>query len=302
MDQTQQKALNALESYILLSKSATSPRAAADLVTQATSALNTYVFAELLQTPNIQSLRTASAEYAPYLTLLEIFSWGTWSDYTCTDVLASKTILYSTDRHIATPDLPQLSDIQSHKLRQLSLLTLSTSHATLTYSHLLSVLALPNVRVLEDLVISSIYAGLLTAKLDTLSKRVDVSSVSPLRDLRPNSVPQMVAVLDDWNNRCVGVLAEIEGQVREVRRKATERRKREQEHEKIVERAINDDGLKEKGRPAAKRGAGDTENGGGYDADGGDAMDVDDTLARGGARNAKRGGMRFSGFGKRLGG
>ncbi|MCJ1253670.1 hypothetical protein MMC24_001482 [Lignoscripta atroalba] len=284
MDQTQQKALNALESYILLSKSATSPRAAADLVTQATSALNTYVFAELLQTPNIQSLRTASAEYAPYLTLLEIFSWGTWSDYT------------------STPDLPQLSDIQSHKLRQLSLLTLSTSHATLTYSHLLSVLALPNVRVLEDLVISSIYAGLLTAKLDTLSKRVDVSSVSPLRDLRPNSVPQMVAVLDDWNNRCVGVLAEIEGQVREVRRKATERRKREQEHEKIVERAINDDGLKEKGRPAAKRGAGDTENGGGYDADGGDAMDVDDTLARGGARNAKRGGMRFSGFGKRLGG
>lgn len=83
MEQTQQKALNALEPYILLSKSAKSPRAAADLITQATSAPNTYVFAELLQTPNIQSLRTSSEEYAPYLTLLEIFAWGTWSDYQC---------------------------------------------------------------------------------------------------------------------------------------------------------------------------------------------------------------------------
>lgn len=81
MDPTQQKALNALESYTLLSKSATSPRAAVDLITQAISAPNTYVFAELLQTPNIQALRSAAPEHACYLTLLEIFAWGTWSDY-----------------------------------------------------------------------------------------------------------------------------------------------------------------------------------------------------------------------------
>lgn len=78
MEQT--KALNALEPFLALSKSATSPRAASDLVVQATSAPNTYVFAELLQTSNIQNLRT-SEEYRPYLTLLEIFAWGTWADY-----------------------------------------------------------------------------------------------------------------------------------------------------------------------------------------------------------------------------
>jgi hypothetical protein len=78
MEQT--KALNALEPFLALSKSATSPRAASDLISQATSAPNTYVFAELLQTPNIQNLRT-SQEYASYLTLLEIFAWGTWADY-----------------------------------------------------------------------------------------------------------------------------------------------------------------------------------------------------------------------------
>jgi COP9 signalosome complex subunit 7 len=78
MEQT--KALNALEPYLALSKSATSPRAAADLITQATSAPNTYVFAELLQTPNIQNLRS-TPDYASHITLLEIFAWGTWEDY-----------------------------------------------------------------------------------------------------------------------------------------------------------------------------------------------------------------------------
>lgn len=81
MEQT--RALNALEPFLALSKSANSPRAAADLVAQATSAPNTYVFAELLQTPNIQALRQ-SPDYASYLTLLEIFAWGTWEDYQCT--------------------------------------------------------------------------------------------------------------------------------------------------------------------------------------------------------------------------
>jgi COP9 signalosome complex subunit 7 len=67
MEQT--KALNALEPFLALSKSATSPRAASDLIVQATSAPNTYVFAELLQTPNIQNLRS-SEEYVGLSTLV----------------------------------------------------------------------------------------------------------------------------------------------------------------------------------------------------------------------------------------
>ena len=90
MDPTQQKALNALEPYILLSKSATSSRAAVDLISQATSAQNTFVFAELLRTPNIQALRAATEENARYLTLLEIFAWGTWKVYECLSHLATQ--------------------------------------------------------------------------------------------------------------------------------------------------------------------------------------------------------------------
>lgn len=78
MDQS--VALNALAPYIALAKSATSPRAAADLVTQATSAQNTYVFAELLQHPNIQALK-GSEEFGAFYELLGVFAWGTWETY-----------------------------------------------------------------------------------------------------------------------------------------------------------------------------------------------------------------------------
>lgn len=74
------RAHQALEPFLLLSKSATSPRAAADLITHATSAPNTYVFAELLATPNILALRD-HPDYIPHLKLLEIFAWGTFQDY-----------------------------------------------------------------------------------------------------------------------------------------------------------------------------------------------------------------------------
>lgn len=78
MEQT--RAINALAPFLALSTSATSPRAAADLVAQATSAQNTFVFAELLQTPNIQALRQ-DTQYASSYKLLEIFAWGTLEDY-----------------------------------------------------------------------------------------------------------------------------------------------------------------------------------------------------------------------------
>ncbi|KAH0541731.1 hypothetical protein FGG08_003823 [Glutinoglossum americanum] len=196
------KALNALE-------------APADLITRATSAPNTFVFAELLETPNIQALANASDEWRPYLTLLQIFAWGTWMDYQ------------------STPDLPPLTPAQSHKLRQLTLLPLSRSPKTLTYPHLLSALSLPNTRILEDLIISAIYAGLLTAKLNTQSQHLEVSSVAPLRDVPPHGISAMQATLLEWEGRCEGVLRDIEFQIREVRRRNAERKARNREYMRL---------------------------------------------------------------------
>ena len=197
----------------------------------------------------------------------------------------------STNLIKATPNLPELSDAQSQKLRQLSLVTLSATPHLLTYKHLQDALSIPSARALEDLVISAIYAGLITAKLDTLAQRVDVSSVAPLRDPEPGSVPHMITVLADWDKRCVGVLEELEGQVRDVRRKALKDRRREEANERATAKLLED---KEnaRGKGGAKRGVGDEP----------DEMDIDDNGAGVRTRNAKRGGGVLKGIGRRLGG
>ena len=84
----------------------------------------------------------------------------------------------------------------------------------------------------------------------------------------------------------MSVLGEIEGQVREIRRKAQEQRKRETEHEKAV--------AKHMGENEGKLG----KRGGGEEAD---EMDIDEGGRR--LRGAKRGGGNFlGGLGRRLGG
>lgn len=183
------------------------------------------------------------------------------------------------------PNLPEISEPQTLKLRQLTLVTLSLTPQTLTYDHLISALSLPTSRALEDLVISSIYAGLLIAKLDTISQRVDVFSVAPLRDLKPESVPALSHVLEDWDRRCVTVLGEIEGQVREVRRKALETKRRKGANEKAIAKAMGD----KETRASGKRVQGE-----------GEEMDVDEGIA-GRTRNAKRGGGIFRGLGRKSG-
>lgn len=89
MDQS--RAINALAPFVALAKSANSPRAAADLVTQATSAANTYVFAELLQQPNVQAL-AGQEQYGNFYNLLELFAWGTWEDYKSEHHIHSETL------------------------------------------------------------------------------------------------------------------------------------------------------------------------------------------------------------------
>jgi COP9 signalosome complex subunit 7 len=88
MDQAQTKALAAIQPFVYEATSAKSPSARylADLIIRATSAPGTYVFTELLQTPAIQTLRAADVPEAArsHLTLLEIFSWGTYEEYRST--------------------------------------------------------------------------------------------------------------------------------------------------------------------------------------------------------------------------
>lgn len=101
----------------------------------------------------------------------------------------------------------------------------------------------------------------------------------------------MISILEDWDSRCLNVLDEIEGKIREKKRQATERKRREDALEKHFTKLIGDD-VKVKA-PASKRGVGD-----------GEEMDLDDGLGNTGGRtrSAKRGGKLMGGLGRRLGG
>ncbi|CAK3950555.1 COP9 signalosome complex subunit 7 [Lecanosticta acicola] len=269
MDQT--RANNSLAPFIALAKSANSPRAAADLVTQATSAPNTYIFAELLQQPNIQAL-AENEQYGVYFKVLQHFAWGTLESYR------------------ANP-LPELTDAQLLKLRLLSLLTIASQKSTtssntsnLSYQSLCAQLGLSSPIDLEHLVTEALYQNLITGTLNPAAQTVIITSVAPLRDLAPGSVQSMIAELQAWSGRCDSVLADLEAEIRKVKTEAGNRAKREARAEKQI-KAVTDVG--EKGgsgpgrvlgtnssghnvRGATKRDQADDD----YEDD--DAMDVDE--------------------------
>ncbi|KAG6186400.1 hypothetical protein E4U10_000749 [Claviceps purpurea] len=216
----QVKALDALEPILTLSKSAVHPRAAADLITQATSAPNTYVFAELLEQPNIQALAT-SEEFASHLNLLRIFSYGTYSSY----------------RGVAA-NLPSLNEPQILKLRQLSILSLARDRRNLNYDVLQKELGLSSAREVEELVITAIYAGLVKATLDPDRKTVQVTSLAPLRDLEPGCIPSMINALENWSEKCTSTLGDLEVEIQRIRgaalKRETEKRTAEMKIQALV--------------------------------------------------------------------
>ncbi|KAL4811257.1 hypothetical protein BDV18DRAFT_128985 [Aspergillus unguis] len=226
MDQVQHRALEALQSFIALadSSSASSPRYVANIITNATSSPHTHVFAELLERPAVQALRSPDtpAELQGYLTLLEIFAWGTWQDYQ------------------STPNLPALSEDQSRKLRLLSLLSLASTTKPLTYEILMDSLSLNAFSDLESLVTAAVYASLITARLSpaTSPPTVNVTSVAPLRDVKPASLPNMITTLTAWESRCGSVISDIEAEIAKIRADSAQRRTKEHARAAVLEKAL----------------------------------------------------------------
>jgi COP9 signalosome complex subunit 7 len=235
----------------------------------------------------------------PHLQLLQIFCYGTYASYK------------------STPNLPPLNAAQTLKLQQLSLLTLAQNPTNLTYENLMRELDLTSTRDLENLVISAIYAGLLSGTLDPHHQRVSISSVSPLRDVSPSSIPSLITTLKEWSYRCHSTLSTLESQIAKIRADAARRHKEEKEWnanvEKMVEKeggaavkdaagvAVGKGGQKSGGSGTGRKGGekrGFFGGGGGKSGDGGEGeMDVDEEEEEGedrrdgGARSLKKRGL-----------
>lgn len=66
------------------------------------------------------------------------------------------------------------------------------------YSLLLGQLDIGNVRELEDLIMDSIYAGIIKGKLDQKEQRFQVDWTMG-RDIRPGQISEMIKILNLWH-------------------------------------------------------------------------------------------------------
>lgn len=200
----------ALEQFVLLSKSARGP-AVPELIKQALAAPGVYVFGELLEADSVREL--AGGANANYLQLLEIFAYGTYSDYKAN-----------------ASSLPQLDCAQLTKLKHLTMISLAAVNHTIPYSTLLTQLDISDLRELEDLIIEAIYAGIVQAKLDQKFARLEVECFIG-RDIKKDALDGMVEKLENWCSNCASVLQAVEGQMQRANDIKGERSKEREKHE-----------------------------------------------------------------------
>ncbi|KNC55996.1 COP9 signalosome complex subunit 7a [Thecamonas trahens ATCC 50062] len=179
-----------LEVYTLQAKKAT-PRMVRDLVTKALDDAEVFVFGELLALPSVQALE--ETEHKPYLDLLHIFAYGNLTQYrTSADELS----------------LPQLSEAQLRKLRQLTLVSLAAASPTITYDDIKAALEMTETRAMEDLIIECIYASLLVGKFDQANSVLVIEACMG-RDMRPAELPETIGHLEAWIARANVVLGDL---------------------------------------------------------------------------------------------
>jgi len=183
----------ALEQFLILSKSAKG-LSAVELIRQVLESPGIYVFGELLDMPNIKELANNS-EYEPYYKLLNVFAFGTYSDY------------LSNSEH-----LPQLTDPMKTKLRHLTIVSLATKRKYIPYELLLNELDMKNLRQLEDLIIEVIYANVVSGKMDQMNNRLEIDHTIG-RDIKHEDLKTVTNVLNEWCRNCDNVLRNIELQI-----------------------------------------------------------------------------------------
>ncbi|KAF9003516.1 hypothetical protein BDZ89DRAFT_1080914 [Hymenopellis radicata] len=256
-----------LEPFLLMSKSAKGA-AAAKLIQDATSAPGVFVFAELLELPNIQELGK-NESHEKFLSLLQLFSYKTYQDY-----LKHKDVL------------PPLNNAQTIKLKHLSIVSMAAEKRILPYSELLSALDMPTVRELEDLIIDAIYLDMLRGKLDQKEGQFEVEYTMG-RDLEPGKIESVLAALKDWAATTSAVLATLDKKIADVSKSAATNKKMAERHEQHVQAVLKEVKEKDSNSSAGKSGLGSMMINTRKALERSDRMDVDYEPSEGKGKNRK---------------
>ncbi|KIK99227.1 hypothetical protein PAXRUDRAFT_822995 [Paxillus rubicundulus Ve08.2h10] len=238
-----------LEPFLLISKSAKGA-AAAKLIRDATSAPGVFVFAELLELPNIQELAN-NEQHAPFLSLLQIFSYRTYREY-----LENKD------------SLPPLNQAQTTKLRYLTVVTLAAERRILPYYLLLQELKVESIRELEDLIIDAIYLDILRGKLDQKEQQFEIEYTMG-RDLEPGKLECVLVALHNWATTTASVLAELDQKLTEAATHNAMVHADNEEHERIYVANLKEAQERQKDTKGGRRTAP-------FGSSNADNMDVDD--------------------------
>jgi len=208
-----------LEPFLLMSKSAKGA-AAAKLVQDATSAPGVFVFAELLELPNIQEL--SSTQHEPFFSLLQLFAYRTYADY-----------LHHKD------SLPQLNQAQTTKLKHLTLVSLAMEKRILPYPQLLEQLHMPTIRELEDLIIDAIYLDVIRGKLDQKAQQFEVEYTIG-RDLEPGKIESLLTALQNWASTTSAVLLTLDDRLTLLKKQAKADKETFTAHDALVQRNLRE--------------------------------------------------------------
>ncbi|KAI6020897.1 hypothetical protein BKA83DRAFT_4292529 [Pisolithus microcarpus] len=254
-----------LEPFLLMSKSAKGA-AAAKLIQDATAAPGVFVFAELLDMPNIQELST-NKQYEPYFSLLQLFSYRTYRYY-----LENKD------------SFPPLNSAQTTKLKYLSIVSLASERRILPYSLLLEELQMPTIRELEDLIIDAIYLDILRGKFDQKEQQLEIEYTMG-RDLEPGQLENVLAALQNWASTTASVLEALDTKLVEAAEHRRSVRTEIELHEELCTANLKEVQERLKESKQSSRKTGPYPGGGGA----GDSMDVDDPPAEGNVKIRNRG-------------
>lgn len=188
----------------LAKRAAAEPAHVAAIIKEALSAPGLVAFGELLAVPSVQAAGVPFQQ-------LEVFAYGTWLEY-----------------HKA--GLPALEPAQARKLRQLTLASLAARTSHLGYDLLRTELGLTELRELgaaemrgscfchadpslaEDLVLDTVYQGLIEAKIDQRSQQVIVDFAIG-RDVRDVDLVRIQTVLKNWLARSTTIMKVIEDKI-----------------------------------------------------------------------------------------
>jgi len=160
---------------------------------QVLSSKKIYTFGELLAQKSVAALATSGdAEQRRHHELLALFAYGTYADYVAKQ-----------------GELPALTAAQTEKLRQLSVVSLAHEEKRVPYARLQSALGLSEVRELEDLIIDTVYLGLVDGTLNQQEAVFKVKTAAS-RDVRLADIDGMVGTLQDWAGAADEMLSALE--------------------------------------------------------------------------------------------